>query len=493
MSSVRVRYAPSPTGYLHVGTARSALYTWLFARHHGGIFILRIEDTDRKRYIPDSLDDIMTSLRWLGLEWDEGPEVGGAVGPYFQSERLPIYQEYARQLVEQGQAYPCYCSPERLAAMRAEQRALKQSAGYDRHCRTLTATQRAEFEAQGLVPVVRLKVPLEGETTFHDVVYGDITFRNDTLDDLVLLKSDGYPTYHLANVIDDHLMGITHIMRADEWLSSVPKHILLYQAFGWQPPIFAHLPMILDPSGKGKMSKRKTVGPGGKEQFVLVRDFRKAGYLPEAMINYLALLGWSYDDHTELFSVEELISCFDIDRVKSSPAAFSYEKLEWMNGVYIRQLSQDDLADRLTPVLTSAGLSADRPTVYRLVPLVQERLKTLNDVVTLVDFLFTDEVQPDPADLIPRKMTAAETLAGLKAARSTLAALPNFDEETVERALRGLAGDLGLKVGPLFTPIRVAVTGKRVAPPLFGTLSILGQDRVLARMDKAIAALVNTR
>ncbi|HID86769.1 MAG TPA: glutamate--tRNA ligase, partial [Anaerolineae bacterium] len=242
--SVRVRFAPSPTGYLHVGGARTALFNWLFARHHNGVFILRIEDTDRTRYREDALDDIMEGLRWLGLEWDEGPEVGGDYGPYFQSQRLDIYQEYARKLVESGHAYYCYCSPERLAQLREEQRRRGEPAlGYDRHCRYLTAKQRADYEAQGIVPVVRLKVPLEGQTSFHDVLHGDITVDNASLDDLVLLKSDGYPTYHLANVVDDHLMEISHIMRADEWLPSVPKHVLMYRAFGWEPPVFAHLPI----------------------------------------------------------------------------------------------------------------------------------------------------------------------------------------------------------------------------------------------------------
>ncbi|MFN2165201.1 MAG: glutamate--tRNA ligase, partial [Anaerolineae bacterium] len=283
---VRVRIAPSPTGYFHVGSARTALFNWLFARKHGGKFIVRIEDTDRSRYNPEAVADLTASLRWLGLDWDEGPEVGGNHGSYIQSERLDLYQHYANWLLAEGHAYKCYCSSERLEAVREEQRQAKAQIGYDRHCRTLTAAQRAEYEAQGLTPVVRLKAPLEGQTTFHDVVYGRITVENETLEDLILLKSDGFPTYHLAVVVDDHLMEISHIMRGDEWLPTVPQRIQLYRAFGWEPPVYAHLPLILAPTGKGKLSKRH----GGVE----IRYFRQQGYLPEAMVNYLARVGWSY-------------------------------------------------------------------------------------------------------------------------------------------------------------------------------------------------------
>ena len=486
-NTIRVRFAPSPTGYLHVGGARTALFNWLFARRHDGVFILRIEDTDRTRYEPEAVQNIMESLRWLGLEWDEGPEVGGDYGPYFQSQRLDLYQKYAQQLIDSGHAYYCYCSPERLAQTREERRRRGEpNLGYDRHCRYLTARERAEYEAQGIVPVVRLKVPLEGQTSFHDVLHGDTTVDNARLDDLVLLKSDGYPTYHLANVVDDHLMEISHIMRADEWLPSVPKHVLLYDAFGWEIPVYAHLPVILAPTGKGKLSKRH----GG----VAVHEFRREGYLPEAMVNFLALVGWAYDDKTEFFTRQELIEKFSLDGVNKSPAAFSYDKLEWMNGAYIRQLGLDDLAERLMPFLTRANLAADLATVRHIVPLVQERLKKLVEVVEWTDFFFTADLDYDPQLLISKKMTAAESLAALRKARETLAALLNFDEETLEEALRALVEELGLKAGPLFGIIRVAATGKKVAPPLFGTLSVLGRDRVLERIGDAgevLAGLVS--
>ena len=485
--TVRVRFAPSPTGYLHVGGARTALFNWLFARKHDGAFILRIEDTDRTRYEPEAVGNIMESLRWLGLEWDEGPEVGGDYGPYYQSQRLDIYQEYAQQLVDSGHAYRCYCSPERLALMREEQRRRGEpDIGYDRHCRYLTAKERADYEALGIVPVVRLKVPLEGQTSFHDVLHGDTTVDNARLDDLVLLKSDGYPTYHLANVVDDHLMEISHIMRADEWLPSVPKHVLLYDAFGWEIPVYVHLPVILAPTGKGKLSKRH----GG----VAVHEFRHEGYLPEAMVNFLALVGWAYDDKTEFFTRQELIEKFDLAGVSKSPAAFAYDKLEWMNGVYIRELSQDALYERLIPFLASGlgmgeGELRERRETRELVPLVQERLKKLTDAVELVDFFFVDQISYEPTLLVGKKMTAAESLAALQRVCETLAALPDFEEETLEEALRPLVDELGLKARQLFGIIRVAATGKKVAPPLFGTLSILGRERVLERLGKAEEAL----
>jgi glutamyl-tRNA synthetase len=478
---VRVRIAPSPTGYFHIGSARTALFNWLFARRHGGKFIVRVEDTDRARYNAEAVADLTASLRWLGLDWDEGPEVGGNYGPYVQSERLPLYQEHADWLVKQGHAYRCYCSPERLAALRQEQRQKKLDVGYDRHCRTLTAAQRAEYESQGITPVIRLVVPEEGQTSFHDVVYGTIAVENHTLEDLVLLKSDGFPTYHLAVVVDDHLMEISHIMRGDEWLPTVPNRIVLYNAFGWEIPVYAHLPLILAPTGKGKLSKRH----GGVE----VRDFRRQGYLPEAMVNYLARVGWSYDDKTEIFSREELIRYFDLSGINKSPARFSYERLEWMNGYYIRQLEVSDLAERLAPFLVEAGLSATAADLMPIVPLIRERLKTLSDVVEWTDFFFQQEIEYDAAMLIGKKMDAASSLAALQRAREALAALPRFDVESIETALRSLATNLELKVGQLLGTIRVAVSGKHVAPPLFETLAILGRERTLARIDQGIEAL----
>ena len=482
---VRVRIAPSPTGYFHVGSARTALFNWLFARHHGGRFIVRVEDTDRSRYNPEAVSDVVTSLRWLGLDWDEGPEVGGNYGPYYQSERLELYSLFAVRLLEGGYAYKCYCSPDRLAALREEQRRHKQSVGYDRHCRNLTSDQRAAYKAEGITPVVRLKAPLDGETSFQDLLHGTITVDNRTLDDLVLLKSDGFPTYHLANVVDDHLMEISHIMRGDEWLPSVPKHVLLYQAFGWEIPVYGHLPLILGPTGQGKLSKRH----GGVE----IREFRRQGYLPEAMVNYLARVGWSYDDKTEIFSLDELVRYFDLSGVNRSPARFSYERLEWMNGYYIRRLDRDDLAERLVPFMVEAGFAVTANDLQPMVPLIQERLKTLREVADKVDFFFVKELEYDPEMLIGKKMTAADSQVALERARETIAAQPDMSAEALDPLMRALASELGLKPGQLFGLIRVAVTGKTVAPPLFETMAVLGRQRTLDRLDGAHRALASSR
>jgi glutamyl-tRNA synthetase len=486
---VRVRFAPSPTGYFHVGGARTALYNWLFARNQGGTFILRIEDTDRRRYQEEAEQDLLDSLRWLGLQWDEGPQIGGDYGPYHQSQRLDIYARYAQQLLDEGRAYKCFCSSERLAEVRERQRAEHQEhIGYDRHCRNLTPDQVAEREAKGLRPVIRIKSPLEGQTSFHDVLRGTTTVDNTTLEDIVLLKSDGYPTYHLANVVDDHLMQISHIMRGDEWLSTCPIHVILYEAFGWTPPVYVHLPIILDPGGKGKMSKRKTMGPGGREYLVLVRDFRAAGYLPDALVNFIARIGWSYDDRTELFTREELVERFSLDGLNVSPARFDYDKLDWMNGVYIRQASIDDLAAQLLPVYTEAGLDADLQTVRQIAPIIQERIKTLHDALSWSGFIF-GEVEPAPKLLVGKKMDAASSLEALQRARTVVAEVDPFNEHTLEQPLRDLADALEIKVGPLFGILRGAVTGQRVSPPLFETMTIMGRKRVLAQMDKGIEIL----
>jgi len=321
-TSVRVRFAPAPTGYPHLGNIRTALFNWLFARHHCGVFVLRIEDTDVARKVEGAVDVILDSLRWLGLDWDEGP--------YFQSQRLSLYRETSQRLVDEDHAYLCYCSPERLEAMRQEQMKRKQPPKYDRRCRDLTEQEKIQLKATGTTPVIRFKTPLEGETTFHDLIYGRVTFRHDTLDDFVLLKSDGYPTYHLANVVDDHTMSISHILRAEEWLSSTPRHVLLYQVLDWQAPQFAHLPMIFGPD-RAKLSKRHGA--------TNINEYQRQGYLPDAMVNFLALLGWSLDDRTELLTGEELIKHFTLERVGKTAAIFNKEKLEWMNGVYLRRLS----------------------------------------------------------------------------------------------------------------------------------------------------------
>lgn len=488
--AVRVRYAPSPTGDFHVGGARTALFNYLFARHHGGQFIVRIEDTDQKRYNPEALDWLLNGLRYLGLAWDEGPEVGGDFGPYTQTERLDIYQAHCQQLIEVGHAYRCFCTSERLDALREEQQRNKQPSGYDRHCRAIEPSQAADRAAQGESFTIRAKLPLEGEITVHDVIRGDITFKNADLQDSVLMKSDGIPTYHLANVIDDHLMEISHILRGDEWVNSMPLHVHLYNAFGWLPPLMAHLPLILNPTGKGKMSKREGRAPDGRVLPVFVRTFEEIGYLPEAMVNYMALVGWSYDDKTELMTRAELIERFSLERVNSSPAAWNYDKLNNMNGLYIRQLTVEDLTDRLLPFLSRAGLEVERAQLLPITPLIQERIQVLSDASAQVDFFFSDDFDYEPALLIPKKSDAAATLIGLTRAAEILSGV-EFKHDALDTALRAGADELGLKVGQMFQPIRVAVCGRTASPPLLETLEVLGRETSLKRVKAAIEKLTD--
>jgi glutamyl-tRNA synthetase len=482
---VRVRYAPSPTGYPHVGNIRTALFNWLFARHYGGSFILRIEDTDVERKVEGAIEEILHSLYWLGLDWDEGPEVGGGYGPYFQSQRLEIYRPIAQQLVGEGHAYPCYCSPQRLEAMRAEQVRRKQPPGYDRRCRNLSQREYTQLEAQGIVPVIRFKTPLGGQTKFQDLIRGEVVFENSTLDDFVLLKSDGYPTYHLANVVDDHLMQISHVLRADEWLASTPRHVLLYQALGYQPPQFAHLPMILG-SDRSKLSKRHGA--------TSLLEYRDQGYLPEAMVNFLALLGWSLDDRTELFGREELVKYFSLERLSKTAAIFDMNKLHWMNGVYIRGLSIEELTEKAISFFekylpAQIERPLDRDYVQQIVSLEQERAKTLAELPQLAEFFFTPELVY-PADLLLSSGVNKERSGeALGAALERLRKLESFDAASLESLLRPLAQELSLKTGEFFGLLRVATTGRTAAPPLFQTMAVLGKERCLERIEAAIRRL----
>ena len=479
---VRVRFAPSPTGYPHVGNIRTALFNWLFARHHGGSFIVRIEDTDVTRKVKGAVKAILDGLSWLGLDWDEGPEVGGKYGPYFQSERLELYQAAAERLLSQGDAYYCYCSPERLEEMRSEQVKRKQPPGYDRHCRNLTAEERAQKEAEGIVPVVRFKTPLTGRTSYNDVIWGEVTFEHDTLDDFVLLKSDGYPTYHLASVVDDQAMEISHVIRAEEWISSTPRHLLLYKAFGFEPPQFVHHPMIMGPD-RAKLSKRHGA--------VSIIDYREQGYLPQTMFNFLSLIGWSLDDKTEIMSRQELIDNFSLERISRTAAIFNPDKLTWMNGVYIRNLTADEFFEAVEPYLMldiAAGeaLISSEEYVRAALPLVQERARTLVEVAELAQFFFIDQPDYEAKLLIGEKMDAETAFKALEAAKQKLAPLSAFDAESLEGVLRPLAAELGLKTGQLFGVLRVAVTGRTAAPPLFQTMAVLGKERCLKRIEAAL-------
>jgi glutamyl-tRNA synthetase len=486
--TVRVRFPPSPTGEPHVGNIRTALFNWLFARHEGGKFVLRIEDTDQTRLVPGAVDRILASLRWLGLDWDEGPEVGGPHGPYFQSERLEIYHKYANQLIESGRAYLCYCTPERLEALRTEQARLKQPPRYDGHCRDLSEADRQERAERGVKAVVRFKTPREGKTSFDDVVRGHVTFENATLDDFIMIKSDGFPTYHLAVVVDDHLMEISHVLRAEEWLPSAPRHVLIYQALGWQPPLFAHLPMILG-KDRSKLSKRHGA--------TSLLDYADQGYLPDAMFNFLGLLGWSLDDHTEIISRELFIQHFSLERIVKNPAVFDLDKLTWMNGVYMRDLAPERLAELVRGRL-ERDLPADVPRpldeayVLRMVPLIRERVKRLDDLKRFAEFFFLgDDLNYEVSDLLGKAFAGRpqEAATALGAARERLVSIASWDEESLEGALRPLADELSLKAGDLFMLVRVAVTGGPVSPPLFQSMAILGREHCLARVDRAIDKL----
>lgn len=486
--SVRVRYAPSPTGLQHIGGVRTALFNYFFARANNGTFILRIEDTDQERFHEEALRDLYETLDWLGIDWDEGPERGGDYGPYVQSERFDLYKEYAEKLVEQGQAYYCYCTAERLAALREEQQKKKSKRqGYDRHCRNLTQAERDALEAEGLKPVIRLKVPLEGKTTFHDELMGDITRKNsDISPDPVLLKSDGFPTYHLANVIDDHFMGITHILRAQEWIPSGPLHVILYHAFGWEPPKYCHLPMVMGKDGQ-KLSKR--------HGSTAVRDFREAGYLPEAILNYISLLGWSLDDKTEFFTREELERVFTIERINKSPGVFDYKKLLWFNGQYIRKKSRDEIRDLIIPFLAKDELVSDPPTpdeqevIGSMIPIIHERLRLLSDVSEMTRFLFKDIEVPASEDLIPKKLDLAKTLEILKTGRSIIAEMDGKTDDQLEEEFRSASETLDVKLGAMLMPLRVAVTGSSISPPLFESFRLLGLEKSLDRLDRVITQI----
>jgi glutamyl-tRNA synthetase len=473
---VRVRFAPSPTGYPHLGNVRTALFNWLFARHNNGVFILRIEDTDQARKVEGAVEIIMDSLKWLGMDWDEGP--------HFQSKRLDMYREYAYQLVDEGKAYCCLCSSDRLDTMRKDQIARKLPPGYDRRCRELSPEQVKSGLADGTEPVVRFKSPLEGQTTINDLIRGDVVFENSTLDDFVLLKSDGYPTYHLANIVDDHFMEITHVMRAEEWLSSTPRHVLLYRAFGWAPPLFAHLPMILGPD-KSKLSKRHGA--------TAINEYRDKGYLAEALINFLSLLGWSLDDKTEIMTREEIVRNFSIDRVSKTAAVFNVEKLEWMNGVYIRNLPPGEFAARSLPfVERDLPIEIQRPIDFdyltQIMPLVQERAKTLSEVGLLVDFFFVDKLEYT-AGLLQGKLEKAQAVDVLARSITVLEETADWRTEPLELAVRPMTEILGMKAGPFFGVLRVAVTGRTASPPLFQTMEVLGRGRCLERLRAALQKL----
>ncbi len=488
--SVRTRFAPSPTGIPHLGNLRTALFDYLLARHFGGQFVLRIEDTDQTRYSPEAVGGLIESLRWLGIEHDEGPDIGGPYAPYTQSERLDLYRAAADRLLAQGDAYECWCSSQRLDEVRADQQRRKVPPGYDRRCREPAgqAAARREAEAEGRSCVVRFKTPSSGEISFADAIHGETTFNVATLDDFVMLKSDGFPTYHLAYIVDDEAMKVTHVLRGDEWIPSAPRHMLIYRALAIEPPVIAHVPRVLGPDG-AKLSKRH----GATSVF----EYRDQGYLPEALFNFLGLVGWSLDDKTEIISKAEFIEHFTLDRVVKSPAVFNVEKLQWMNGVYIREVVPADhlvelFADRLERDLpASIARPLDRALVARIAPLIRERIKVLSEVAEYCDFFFTDELSYSAEDLLGKAYGArsADAKRVLEEAATVAGEAQAWTHDTLEAAYRALAEMLGAKAGDVFSLVRVAVTGRRVTPPLFESMEIVGQDRCQARLRAAIEKL----
>lgn len=481
---IRVRYAPSPTGRQHVGSIRTALFDYLAARAGGGTFILRIEDTDRERLDPLALQDLYDTFAWLGIHWDEGPDVGGPHAPYVQSERLDTYRAAAEQLVRDGHAYYAYDTPEELEEQRE-----RSKEGYDRRFRDMSDGERDAFRAAGIPGVIRFRVPLDGEVVFTDTVLGKVKRKNrDLIPDPVLLKSDGFPTYHLAAVLDDHLMQITHVLRGQEWLPTATLHILVAGALGFEPPTYCHLPVVTGKDGS-KLSKR--------HGSTAVREFRDQGYLPEAIINYIVRLGWSLDDASEIFDLQTLERVFSLDRLSRSPAVFDFKKLEWMNGHYIREKSETELAELLLPFCQRAGFIADPPSaaervlLLRLVPLLQPRIKRLADAADQIRFLFTDEVLPDRELLLPRSGDPREASAWLAAAAELIASIGTSDPDALEEAVRARAQESGTGLGDFMHPLRSAITGSTVSPPMFGSLEILGAERALKRIETALSILTS--
>ena len=487
-TTVRVRYAPSPTGNPHIGNIRTAMFNWLFARRHDGQFVVRVEDTDQGRITEGAVDHILDGLEWLGIDWDEGPRVGGPYGPYFQSERLERYDNAAAQLVASGNAYRCYCPPERVAELRKEQARNKQRQGYDSRCRYLSDAQRAKCEADALPSVLRFAMPQSGVTSVEDVIRGHVEWQNELTDDFVLVKSDGFPTYHMAVVVDDHAMDISHVLRAEEWLPSTPRHVQLFRALDLPMPQFGHLPMILG-SDRAKLSKRHGA--------TSLMEYRDDGFVPEALLNFMALLGWSLDGETDVMTVDTIREHFTLERVGKPAAIFDLDKLQWMNGVYLRQLEISDLADRILPFLEQAYpenlLPIDREYLLRIAPLVQERVKTLADAPDMLSYFFEDTLDYAAANIVQRGMDAPGTLTALQRAAADLSAVSaaDFNHEHLEALLRATGQELELSGRQFFGALRTAITGRTATPPLFEMMAVMGRERVTQRLAAAVEKLAS--
>lgn len=477
---VRTRMAPSPTGEIHVGSLSILLKDYAFAKKHGGSFVLRIEDTDKAREVPGAVERIMSVIRAYGLSWDEGPDIGGAYGPYTQSERLPIYREHVQKLLEKGAAYHCFCTRERLEQVRADQMANKQQPKYDGHCRFLSSEEVSERLAKNEPSVVRLKVPKDEQINFTDLVRGAITVSSNDIDDQVLLKSDGFPTYHLAVVVDDNAMKISHILRGEEWISSTPKHVLLYRAFGWEQPIFAHVPIFLSPDGKGKMSKRKGD--------VAAQSFLDQGYLPEAMLNFFMILGWSTHDQREIISLDEYVQEFDPAAISSKSVVFDLKKLAWLNGIYIRKLDDATLLEKLTPFIPA---NRDLTKMKELLPLVKERLVTLADIGPLTSYFFED-ISVDKQQLLIKSTSPEQVIDQLAITIERLENLQDWNVTTLESCLRELQLEKEWHPRQFFMMLRNALTAESATPPLFDTILALDKPTVIKRLSSAQALIKTT-
>ena len=479
--NVRVRFAPSPTGFLHVGGLRTALYNYLFARRNDGKFILRIEDTDQSRRVEGAVENLISTLAWAGVQYDEGPGIGGPFGPYVQSERLDIYRHHANELVKQGKAYHCFCSTERLEEVRQRQTAAKERVLYDRHCRALTAEEVGERLGRGERNVIRMMVPSEGAVTFQDLIRGEVSIGNEILDDQVLLKSDGFPTYHLAVVVDDHLMQISHVIRGEEWLPSTPKHVLLYRYFGWDLPIFAHLPLLLNPD-KSKLSKR--------QGDVAVEDYRAKGYLKEALVNFIAFLGWNPGDERELFSLAELIQEFSLERVGKAGAVFNIEKLNWLNFQHLKKKSDEEILGMLRGHLVKAGMDGSAFTdsyLLGVIAAMKERSTFVHEFVDKCPYFYKAPAGYDPE--VVKKRWKPETRSQLEVLAKELARMGHTGKEDFEAALHRAAASLNIKNTELIHPLRLALSGVGAGPGLYDIAFLLGKDESVRRIYAAIEKL----